>query len=152
MNKIIASIIIIILVSCQNEQKDTNSDLKMETFKIIIESDPNSYGTKNRYTLTNNSFEHRYLKDELTPNDTILESYENIEPNNNLKKISEYNLDDLHHSGIINENSMNFTLIKDGMSKTVRIDEHPNDFICEVITYMNDLMVEKYQIDFGCKK
>lgn len=46
---------------------------------------------------------------------------------------------------------MNFTLIKNGQSKTVGIDENPNEFICDVISYINELSAEKYQLDCGCK-
>ncbi len=152
MNKILPFLIIIILVSCQNVQNNTSKNVKIESFKIIIETDATSTGTKSRITLTNNSFEDRYLKDELMPQDTVMQLYENLEPNDKLKKISKYNIDDLKQSEIGEVTAMNFTFKKNGQSKTVRISKNPDDFICDVISFINDLSVEKYQLNYNCKK
>ena len=139
-------------MSCSNEHKTKVDQIKIESFKIIIEDDSTSIGTRNRYTLTNNSFEHRYLKDELIPNDTVMQELYRIEANAKLLKISTYDIKDLKQSDKIAGNSMLLTLIKNGKSKTVRFDENPDDFICCVISYINELSVEKYQLTFNCKK
>ena len=141
-----------ILTSCETNDTASVEMKKASPFKIIIEDDSLCNGTRNRYILTNTTFEHSYLKSDLTPNDTLMQFAEDIKQTTNLIDISSFNIERLKEKSHIKDpNFMYFTFIKNGKSKTIQmIESNLNEFICKSIDCMNEISVKKYQLNI-CK-
>lgn len=146
-------ILIFGLFSCQQDNSTPDETTKPAPFKIIIEDDAACTGTRSQFILTNKSFEHSYLKNGVIPNDTLIQHDNHLVPNARLIEISRHKVSQLEKSNSKKASNLNFTFIKNNESKTVQIDEsNPDEFICEVISFINELSVKKYQLDCGCEK
>ena len=139
------SLLIAILFSCSESEKKSNAPLSLNPFKIIIESGSNC-GTHYQYILTEKSYDLVYLKDELSPRDTFMDGWE-LDITETLKAISNFNLDDLKDGKEKKDCSNTFTMTKNGKTKTVNIDNHPQEIICKAISFINSIATEKYKLE-----
>jgi hypothetical protein len=148
----IISIFIVVLCSCSDAEKNTTNTTTpyLTPFKIIIESD-STCGTHYQYILTQDSFINVNLKDEYSTSDSIMEETKLL-PSVTLNEISNINLDDLIEAKGKSECERKFIITKNGKTKTVYIDyNNPQESICKVISFLNSIAGEKYQLD-PCNK
>lgn len=115
-------------------------------FEITLESDSLCNGTRYRTTLTNAFFEDRYLKGNGIPNDTIIQFQDNIPKTEELYKLATYDYSKISSAKSVTTCGSLCTMKRNGKSTTVQLDrENPDPFICLLVSYLNELSVEKYR-------